>query len=1684
MRIKPRSFYLVFIGFICFSIQSSGQATYTSTGVTTGWNVTTTWTASGPADVPPDGIPDGNDFVIIANGHTVDVDANSASLDLTINGSGILNYPANNTLTVNGNLTMNGTSQVTGNNNNRRLDINGNFIVPASQTATVGGIRFTVNGTTSISGYFQFAVSGVGQKNFNNTITVNAGGTWDNIVGEDPRINCSIVNNGSWPAPTGGNAVYRVNSAGVYTYSGSQPIRFDELRFTSNSSVTNLGTLVLSRIGGNVLDVQAGASFTNGNGVSAALLQINGTGSITGPGPIDFTPANNTVDYVYAGAQAIYSPTTNYYKLSCSTSGTKTMSGTVTVSNEVNLSGTAILDVNTRTLDGAANLVMTGTSELILGKVSTTLPELTGTANSLASGTTITFNGAGTQTAKSSSATNPSTTNSYPYQNINVSGNNVASDLVFSNVALVNGNLVFTNQGKISSNPVLVVLGTFNFGTSATTLLANNITVGNIIFSAGTLNYSNRTITVNGNSGTWTNNGGVTFINTLSTVIFTTGTNQQISGTTNTTFVNLTINNGNGVTLNGVSTQATSTLTFTLGNITTGTNSIYVPTGGTITRTSGHVVGNLQRDISAGSPSITFQVGTGTDYTPVDLTFNTVTTPGILTVSSTSGDHPDINASNIEPNKSVNRYWSLTNNGIVFTSYGSTFNFVAGDVDGLANTANFEVKRLNVLNWFSTTPGTRTATSTQFTGEASANLPTTFKQEFQIGELIPTTGVFNRVTGAVNWSAQTTWIQNRTGTVTLTNGNPTITGTGTAFNTELSVGDVIMLQTSPGTTYTVLGAPVPTATSINVSPTPAVSTSGGYGRQYVPNAIGDVVTIGNSNIANATTTVNFNMGSPTLINSLSLNTATTPLSTAQNLTHSVANLLTVQTNVTVNQPGGNVTDSWNINAGSATVNGNLIIGTQDNTNTRIAQVVTTTGTLTTGNLIFNTNSSASNELTAVLDMSGGAGRLNLNGLLSFTNNRGRLIPGASSTFNYQRSASGQRVFGPTSNATTTAWTYRHLLLNNTSTTGAFLQAGDVIVNTSTVAGINVLGNIRIQTGKFVTSDNGTITGAAGTTFQIDPGATFAMTGANSTFPTVFGTFSLGTTSPFGTASYGQTNAVTIASPATNFGNLVIVNTNGGASLNATLPGSLTITGNLTVGDGTVNPTLRGNSTTTMTVVGNVTINSNATMDANTNGRIRTFNIGGNWVNNGTFTTSTNDSDNIVFTGNGPTQPQTIGGTATDIFRNVNINTAATTNTVQLLKSISMTNNATGAGGTLTLTQGGIDLNGKILSILRRVPNAIVRTGGYIKSGNTSAPYGTVEWFAGGVGAVSLVYPFGKSSTEYIPVTLNFTNDGVPNNASPSMSISTYATVPANTPFPSTVTNLNGTSGGNSVVDRFWVITDNNYTTKPTITITFTAVGGNGATPPSERPGSIADLSTVAASPAGIAAQRWSPASFWQTATAGQTFANNSPAANFFQVTAPGINSFSDAWALADISAPLPIELIEFKAIAKSEEVELTWKTASELNNDLFVIERSAFGENFIQINSTPGAGTKTTSTNYSISDLNPLTGRSYYRLKQIDNNGLFTYSPIASVEMQGQLWSIYPNPSTGDVVYIKLRGYPGVDVFVGISDLSGKMISSEILSIDPSGIVIVENAQRLATGVYIVTVGNGSQLKRQKLIVK
>src|SRR5260221_1513830 len=269
--------------------------------------------------------------------------------------------------------------------------------------------------------------------------------------------------------------------------------------------------------------------------------------------------------------------------------------------------------------------------------------------------------------------------------------------------------------GDLQINTTAVCRSFTQSFTSGAKGFLNNATltvgVGGFTITGGT-----RSMTSTGNmlsvAGAWTVSGG-TFGQGSAAVILNGTSNQNVTGSTS--FVTLTVNNTAGVTL-AQNDTVTTALTLTSGAVSTGASKLVIPTGATLTRTGGWVNGNLQMPVATGATSVTFQSGDASNYTPVTVAFANVTGAGNLTAASTAGDHPNIVGAPINSSKSVNRYYTLTNGGAVFTTPQTRFKFVAGDVGAGANTPNFIVREYKGPNLSQPPVGAETATGPPGTG--------------------------------------------------------------------------------------------------------------------------------------------------------------------------------------------------------------------------------------------------------------------------------------------------------------------------------------------------------------------------------------------------------------------------------------------------------------------------------------------------------------------------------------------------------------------------------------------------------------------------------------------------------------------------------------------------------------------------------------------------------------------------------------------------------------------------------------------------------------------------------------------------------------------------------------------------------------------------------------------------------
>lgn len=174
---------------------------------------------------------------------------------------------------------------------------------------------------------------------------------------------------------------------------------------------------------------------------------------------------------------------------------------------------------------------------------------------------------------------------------------------------------------------------------------------------------------------------------------------------------------------------------------------------------------------------------------------------------------------------------------------------------------------------------------------------------------------------------------------------------------------------------------------------------------------------------------------------------------------------------------------------------------------------------------------------------------------------------------------------------------------------------------------------------------------------------------------------------------------------------------------------------------------------------------------------------------------------------------------------------------------------------------------------------------------------------------------------------------------------------------------------------------------------------------------------------------------------------------------------------ATCATALPIELIDFEAtVLLDRTVQLQWKTLTELRNDYFLIERSQNGILWESLAEMDGAGTSTNELSYGYDDRKPITGTSYYRLKQVDFDGQFKFSPIVSVTIDenSEQLLVYPNPFT-EIIAVEANDLDHSTLkFI---DLTGQNMMDKVMLVNSNQTSVVFNTVHLPSGVYLIIAG-------------
>lgn len=205
------------------------------------------------------------------------------------------------------------------------------------------------------------------------------------------------------------------------------------------------------------------------------------------------------------------------------------------------------------------------------------------------------------------------------------------------------------------------------------------------------------------------------------------------------------------------------------------------------------------------------------------------------------------------------------------------------------------------------------------------------------------------------------------------------------------------------------------------------------------------------------------------------------------------------------------------------------------------------------------------------------------------------------------------------------------------------------------------------------------------------------------------------------------------------------------------------------------------------------------------------------------------------------------------------------------------------------------------------------------------------------------------------------------------------------------------------------------------------------------------------------------------------------------VSLTGGDNFGDLYAMDDTLDRLPIVLISFEAEAVNGKVELKWTTGSEENNAFFTVERSPNAHEFEPILWVNGAGDSKTFINYTATDMNPQEGLMYYRLKQTDFNGTFSYSELVSVfsavsNIQPD-FVIQGNPLNSGERLIINRNLQGEANLI-IMGISAEKLEEYKIEASDSERLELRLPSAINSGTYMVVLHQGGQRVSRKLIIR
>lgn len=370
-------------------------------------------------------------------------------------------------------------------------------------------------------------------------------------------------------------------------------------------------------------------------------------------------------------------------------------------------------------------------------------------------------------------------------------------------------------------------------------------------------------------------------------------------------------------------------------------------------------------------------------------------------------------------------------------------------------------------------------------------------------------------------------------------------------------------------------------------------------------------------------------------------------------------------------------------------------------------------------------------------------------------------------------------------------------------------------------------------------------------------------------------------------------------------------------------------------------------------------------------------------------------------------------------------------------------------------------NGATLVVSNPDTNAIIRNNGHII---TEGENNKIKWNIGTTTG-NYVVPSGYVSN-YIPLT--FTKTAGSGNG--YFIFSTYHTGwnnAANLPAGVSNVNYNGIDNSSYTIDRFWQMDAAGYTAKPDlVNLTFTYIDAEY----------LASGNSITENQLGI--QRWnSTVNDWGDFIPGVTVNTINNKVSLATVSSANLYKW---WTLPSLNSNhmLPVELIKFNGICDNGLVNLSWSTASELDNDHFTVERSDEGIDWSIVKLIKESGNNNKLMSYSTTD-EPAKAQTYYRLVQTDINGNSENSSMIEVNCSAIkkmiAMQVFPNPSTGFFTVHDVQ-----DAIVEIINPLGEIVYSEKCTANEFNI----NLHDMSNGIYTVVAHHTELIQTLKLLIQ